>query len=94
MRIFIAAIVISLTAIGCTKGPDSDPCARAVENARRLVESDDDARMRYGSEPITLARCRALAASREELACLGYASSVRELEACSPGALNTGVAGR
>lgn len=95
MRSFIMSVVILVTTVGCSKDlQDGDPCARAVENARRLVQDDASARMRYGTEPLTLARCRALAASRAELTCLGYASSLDELEGCRPGALSTGVAER
>lgn len=76
-------------ALGCggKEREDGDLCPGAVANARRLVGDDAAARTRYGAEPLTLASCNALKASRAELSCLAYASSVSELEGCRPGAL-------
>ena len=96
MRIFTISILVSLVAVGCggKKREDGDLCPGAVANARRLVQNDDAARIRYGAEPLTLESCNKLDASRAELSCLAYASDVRELEACRPDALTSDVARR
>ncbi|MBA3452081.1 MAG: hypothetical protein H0T42_03170 [Deltaproteobacteria bacterium] len=88
--------MLSLMALACggKEREDGDLCPGAVANARRFVQEDDGARTRYGTEPLTLASCRELNASRTELSCIAYASSWRELEVCRPGALSSDVARR
>ncbi len=89
MRTLIFALTVSLTTLAaCSKDrEDADPCARAVDNSRRLVERDPEARAQYGSEPLTLERCRSAKLTRGEVSCIGYASTWPELAACSPVAL-------
>jgi hypothetical protein len=88
MRVVITSLVVAVMAFACSNEPakDADPCARATANARRLAADEPGTAAKYGSEPLTLERCRAIA-SREEVKCLGYASSWDELAACSPGVL-------
>ena len=90
MRVAIVSALIAVMAIGCKNEPaqDADPCAKATANARRLAAQEPAAAARYGKDPLSIERCRTLG-SREEVKCLGYASSWDELSACSPGALQT-----
>lgn len=96
MRIFSMSILFYLVALGCggKEREDGDLCPGAVANARRLVQNDDAARLRYGAEPLTLDSCNKLDASRAELSCLAYASSWSELETCRPDGLASDVARR
>ena len=90
MRFLISSI---LCVVACSNEPtsDRDPCARAVENARRLVETDETARERYGEQPLSAERCKEQPAAVAH--CVAYASSWREVEACSSSVLRrTGVA--
>ncbi|MDQ3368042.1 MAG: hypothetical protein M3680_21665 [Myxococcota bacterium] len=86
--LLLTILASSLSLAACKNEPtkDADPCAKATENARRLVSNEPGAFERYGAEPLPVERCRTLT-SREEISCLGYASSLSELTACSPGAI-------
>ncbi len=90
MRTTIFTVISSLMLLStaCNKEPakDADPCAAATANARRLASAEPRAAETFGAEPLSLERCRKLT-SKQEVACLGYASSWDELAACSPGAL-------
>jgi hypothetical protein len=80
MRILIP-IMLSLS-FGCSKDlSDADPCARAIENAERLVKENATARSRYGIRPLRPDSCKQLSAG--EVSCISYASSWSELENCS-----------
>jgi len=96
MKILMMSMLVSVMALGCggKEREDGDLCPGAVANARRLVLVDDAARSRYGAEPLTLASCNQLNATRAELQCLAYASTWRELEACRPDGLKSDVANR
>lgn len=81
MRYLICAVLVSL---GCSRDRgDVDPCERAAQNARRLVQQNDVARARYGEDPFPIERCRAERVTAAETHCIGYASSWAELEHCS-----------
>ena len=86
----IFALLVSL---GCSKERE-DPCERAAENARRLVNENPEARARYGDSPFPIERCRAERVSAADANCIGYASSWAELERCAGSVLapRTGVA--
>lgn len=77
-------------ALGCSKdGVELAPCDRAKENVARLRGDVKE------QDPLfTAERCRAAALSREELNCLGYASSWEEARACSPRAFADDVSTR
>ena len=73
--------------MACSKAESEDPCERASENAQRLVRSDDAARERYGANPLPVERCRSENLATTVKSCIAYASSMFELEMCSPNAL-------
>jgi hypothetical protein len=91
MRLAIVSILASMICFGCKNEParDVDPCASASANARRLAASEPSAAAEYGTNPLPVERCRTLR-SREEVSCLGYASSWKELTECSSTALRPG----
>ncbi len=88
MKTILLMAIAALSLVACKNEPtsDADPCAKATSNARRLISNDPAAVVRYGAEPLPVERCRTLI-SKEEIACLGYASTLTELTACSPGAI-------
>lgn len=87
MRFLISA-TLCLAAAACSKDTtDADPCARAVENAQRLVKENPSAAAHYGDRPLTTERCRT--ASAREVSCIAYASDWAELESCAPSVLGS-----
>lgn len=85
MALLVAATALGATA--CDKEAPLDPCDRAAQNVSRLHAAEGpvaEARTDV-NEPVHFReRCQAARLSASELDCIGYASSWREAELCSP----------